>query len=198
MTTDEVEAALLAAFERCDAASCPLTDKQKQILSTSVKLSAQVPTPVSDSANPLDELASEELQAFLQFVLAQEQQNSPWKMQLLNDWLNGNDSGTVQFIRDRYGIAWLNRLETYHFVKYCEAEEMKVRVGDRIEISNGLWEWVQESGPCSREWFLATVIQVDVNADDTTNCIIRFANGSEYEIQGMYQWNRYNWRWAVQ
>ncbi len=32
MTPDEIEAAMLAAFNDCDAASCPLTDTQKEIL----------------------------------------------------------------------------------------------------------------------------------------------------------------------
>ncbi|WP_416670750.1 hypothetical protein [Egbenema bharatensis] len=27
-----------------------------------------------------------------------------------------------------------------------------------------------------------------------TNCLIQFDNGMEYEIQGIYEWNRYNWR----
>ncbi|HEY9646662.1 MAG TPA: hypothetical protein V6C88_09845, partial [Chroococcidiopsis sp.] len=26
-------------------------------------------------------------------------------------------------------------------------------------------------------------------------CTVRFDNGMEYEIQGVYEWNRYNWRW---
>ncbi|MFP5275246.1 hypothetical protein [Coleofasciculus sp.] len=25
--------------------------------------------------------------------------------------------------------------------------------------------------------------------------IVRFDHGMEYEIQGIYEWNRYNWRW---
>ncbi|BDI19545.1 hypothetical protein ANSO36C_53470 [Nostoc cf. commune SO-36] len=31
--------------------------------------------------------------------------------------------------------------------------------------------------------------------DSSTNCVVRFFNGAEYEIQGIYEWNRYNWRW---
>lgn len=59
---------------------------------------------------------------------------------------------------------------------------------------------MQENGPCSREWFLCTILQVKETSNGegvSINCIIRLLdNGAEYEIQGMYQWNRYNWRWA--
>lgn len=207
MTPAEFEAALQAAFNRCVAASCPLTQRQKQILLQVVeelmRKQLELPDSIaagSDTANPLDELTADQRQIFLQFVKEQEQQNRPWKIKLLNDWLQERYSGPVQFIRDRYGPQWLNRLDPVHFAKYAELEgeeALKLKVGDRIEVSNGLWEWVQETGPCSREWFLCTVIRVDQDGGDNafTNCIIRFSNGAEYEIQGMYEWNRYNWRW---
>ncbi|MEH1934664.1 MAG: hypothetical protein V7L14_13280 [Nostoc sp.] len=200
MTPDEIETAMLAAFNRCDVASCPLTDTQKQILLQVVEqIQGNSPYRVSNIANPLDELTPEELEAFLQFVKDEEQRNRTWKVQLLNDWLLENDSGTVQFIRKRYGLQWLNRVESCHFDKYSYFEDaLKLRVGDRIEASNALWEWVQEDGPCKREWFPCMVIQVEeiCNRDDSsTNCVVRFFNGAEYEIQGIYEWNRYNWRW---
>lgn len=200
MTPDEIEASMLAAFNDCDAASCPLTDTQKEILLQVVELIQGNSTfRASDIANPLDELTPEELEAFLQFVKDEEQCNRTWKVQLLNDWLQQNDSGTVQFIRQRYGLQWLNRVESYHFDKYSYFEDaLKLRIGDRIEVSNALWEWVQEDGPCKREWFPCMVIKVEEisNGDDTsTNCVLRFFNGAEYEIQGIYEWNRYNWRW---
>ncbi|MEH2455447.1 hypothetical protein [Nostoc sp.] len=199
MTPDEIEAAMLAAFNDCDAASCPLTDTQKQILLQVVEQIQGNTSGASGIANPLDELNPEELEVFLQFVKDEEQFNRTWKVQLLNDWLLENDSGTVQFIRQRYGLQWLNRVESYHFDKYSYFEDaLKLRVGDRIEVSNALWEWVQEDGPCKREWFPCMVIQVEEinNGDDSsTNCVVRFFNGAEYEIQGMYEWNRYNWRW---
>jgi hypothetical protein len=210
MSPAELEAALQAAFSRCDASNCPLTDMQKQILLQVVeKLTRKqlelLDTSVeSDNANPLDELTPDQRQSFLQFVKEQEEQNSLWKIQLLNDWLQERDSGPMQFIRDRYGPQWLNRIQPIHFGKYAELEgeeALNLKVGSRIEVSNGLWEWVQETGPCSREWFLCTVIQVNEtgNGDGaSTNCIIRFNNGAEYEIQGMYQWNRYNWRWPLE
>ncbi|MBW4642295.1 MAG: hypothetical protein KME23_04640 [Goleter apudmare HA4340-LM2] len=200
MTPDEIDAALQAAFNRCDAASCPLTETQKQILLQIVEqIQGKPHSGVSDIANPLDELTSEELEAFLQFVKTEEQQDRTWKVQLLNDWLLENDSGAVQFIRDRYGLQWLYRVESHHFDKYSDfGDALKLRVGDRIEISNALWEWVQADGPCQREWFPCTVLQVENmnNSDDSfTNCVIRFSNGAEYEVQGIYEWNRYNWRW---
>ncbi|AFZ25066.1 hypothetical protein Cylst_2873 [Cylindrospermum stagnale PCC 7417] len=200
MTTDEIEAALQAAFNCCDAASCPLTDTQKQILLQVVEqIQGNSNSRVSDIANPLDELTPEELAAFLKFVKAEEEENRTWKVQLLNDWLLQQDSGKVQFIRQSYGLQWLNRVESYHFDKYADFEDaLKLRIGDRIEVCNALWEWVQENGPCQREWFACMVIQVDNgtnNNDSLTNCRIRFYNGNELEIPGIYAWNRYNWRW---
>ncbi|MEH2076899.1 MAG: hypothetical protein V7K57_21275 [Nostoc sp.] len=200
MTPDEIEASMLAAFNDCDAASCPLTDKQKQILLQVIEqIQGSYISGVSSIGNPLDELTPEELEAFLQFVKDEEQRNRTWKVQLLNDWLLENHSGTVQFIRKRYGLQWLNRVQSCHFDKYSYFEDaLKLRVGDRIEVSNALWEWVQEDGPCKREWFPCMVIKVEEisNGDDSsTNCVVRFFNGAEYEIQGIYEWNRYNWRW---
>ncbi|WP_017655596.1 hypothetical protein [Fortiea contorta] len=200
MTPDEVEAALQTAFNSCDAARCPLTDMQKQILlQVMEQIQGNCDSSALDTANPLDELTAEELEIFLQFVKTEEQQNRTWKVQLLNDWLLETDSGTVQFIRDRYGLKWLYRVESYHFDKYSDIEDaLKLRVGDRIEISNSLWEWVREDGPCKREWFPCTVLQIDTvsNDDDSfTNGVIRFADGTEYQIQGICEWNRYNWRW---
>jgi hypothetical protein len=197
MSPDEITAALQAAFYRCDVASCPLTDMQKEIL---LQILEQVKEPhpaVSDIANPLDELTQEELQAFLAFVKAQKEQNNSWKVQLLNDWLHENDSGAVQFIRERYGLLWLNSVEPYHFEKYFNQDELKLRLGDRIEVCNALWEWVQDNGPCPPEWYSCIVIKVDEisNGNNSlTNCIIRFNNGAEFEIQGVYEWNRFNWR----
>jgi hypothetical protein len=200
MTPDEIDAALQAAFNRCDVASCPLTDMQKRILLQVVEqIQGTSHSSAANNPNPLDELTPEELEAFLQFVKTEEQQNRTWKVQLLNDWLLDNDSGSVQFIRDRYGLQWLYRVESYHFDKYSYLQDaLKLRIGDRIEISNALWEWVQADGPCQPEWFTCTVLHIEEmidSADSFSNCIIRFTNGAEYEIQGIYEWNRFNWRW---
>ncbi len=210
MTPAEIKAVLQAAFLECEAVLSPLTDQQKQILLqvvaesvTCESLSSSANSdPDSESGNPLDELTPEQRQALLQFVKEQEKLDRPWKIKLLNDWLHNRNSGSVQFIRDRYGPQWLNRIKPIHLAQYFEAETsadgLKLKVGDRIEVSNGLWEWVQENGPCSREWFPCTVVGLSQWSDSDCsyyNCVIRFDNGTEYEIQGVYQWNRYNWRW---
>ena len=210
MTPAEIEAVLQAAFIQCEAVLCPLTEQQKQILlqvvSESVTRQALLASTNSDlendTVNPLNELTLEQRQALLQFVQEQEKRDRPWKIKLLNDWLHNRHSGSVQFIRDYYGPQWLNRVKPKHLAQYFETETpsdgLKLKVGDRIEVSNSLWEWVQEDGPCTREWFPCTVIRVSQQSDSDGsyyNCIIRFDNGSEYEIQGIYQWNRYNWRW---
>ncbi len=155
MTPDEIETALQAAFNSCDAVGCPLTDTQKQILQQVVEqIQGNSNSRASDIANPLDELTPEELEAFLEFVKGEELRNRTWKVQLLNDWLQENDSGTVKFIRQRYGLQWLNRVESYHFDKYSYFEDaLKLKLGDRIEVSNALWEWVQEDGPVNVNGF---------------------------------------------
>jgi len=211
MTPAEIEAVLKVAFIQCETALCPLSDQQKQILLqlvvASVTRDALVSSANDDSdgeiGNPLDELTPEQRQALLQFVKEQEKQERPWKIKLLNDWLHDRNSGTVQFIRDSYGPQWLNRIKPVHLAQYFEAEtsseSLRLKVGDRIEVSNGLWEWVQDEGPCSREWFTCTVVQLSQRTDTDNSyysCVIRFDNGGEYEIQGIYQWNRYNWRWS--
>lgn len=208
MTPAEIKAAMQAAFNRCDVASCPLSEQQKQLLLQAIAELTRNPEQLqesgrlqSESSNPLDELTPAQRRSFLLFVKEQEQQNRPWKIQLMNDWLQERDSGAVQFIRDRYGLPWLNRIKPSHFTKYTDinaGEPLKLKVGDRIEVSNGLWEWVQENGPCKPEWVACTVIQVKETSNGngaSTSCIIRLNNGDEYEIQAVYQWNRYYWRW---
>lgn len=197
MNPAEIEATLQAAFENCEAAGCALTEQQKVILIQAIAQQSEATT-----ANPLSELTTEERYQLWEYIKQLQQENRDWKIQLLNDWLLGRDSGQVQFIRDRYGLSWLNRIKPIHLAEYAdiEAEEaLRLRVGDRIEVSNGLWEWVQETGPCSREWYSCTVLQIKETWDGsstTTSCIVRFTDGTEYEIQGIYSWNRYNWRWT--
>ena len=206
MTPAEIKAVLQAAFNNCDLANCSLSNQQKRILLQIVEelavrqLQLDSNSLELNTANPLDQLSADQRLRLLQFVKEQEQQNRPWKIQLLNDWLEERDSGQVQFIRDRYGVQWLNSIKPIHIAEYADdgEEALKLKVGDRIEVSNSLWEWVQETGPCSREWVTCTVINVNEIGEGnyvSTKCIIRFNNGVEYEIQGVYQWNRYNWRW---
>uniref|UniRef100_A0A832M2X5 Uncharacterized protein n=1 Tax=Oscillatoriales cyanobacterium SpSt-402 TaxID=2282168 RepID=A0A832M2X5_9CYAN len=199
MTPDEIEAALRAAFTQCEEANVSLSSQQQEILLQALGIDHDL------QPNPLDQLSADERRALLEFVQSQEQQNLSWKTTLLNDWLQGQSSGTVQFIRDRLGIQWLEQVRTSHLIEYdhlSEGEVIALKVGDRIEVTNGLWEWVQESGPCSREWFPCTVIGIHEASNEEADglrrhasCIVRFNSGVEYEIQGIYEWNRPNWRW---
>lgn len=161
-----------------------------------------------EADNPLDEMTPEHRSVFLAFIQRQSHQTENWKTSLLNDWLSGSSSGELQFIRDFYGPQWLNRVQATHLAKYLDPHDLKLKVGDQIEVSNGLWEWVQDSGPCLREWILCTVIALRESEDDAfttpdsyrqfTTCTVRFENGREFEIQGIYEWNRYSWRWPEQ
>lgn len=204
MNPAEIEATLQAAFKECETAGCALTKQQQEILVQAIAQSQpSIENTQSNSTNPLLELTTEERRSLWEFIKKQQQQQRDWKIQLLNDWLLSRDSGEVQFIRDRYGLQWLNRIKPVHIAEYAENETedaLRLKVGDRIEVSNGLWEWVQETGPCQREWYSCTVVQVKEAYYDgnntTTSCIVRLSNGAEYEIQGVYTWNRYNWRWT--
>jgi hypothetical protein len=163
-------------------------------------------TSGNNRVNPLDALTPDQRQVLLQFIQEQKRQNRSWKAQLLNDWLYERSSSVLEFVRQQYGLVWLEQIQPEDIAAYADETTMLLKVGDRIEISNGLWEWVQENGPCQREWFPCTIVQVVEVSDGSgspgtgysrqTNCIIRFDNGMEYEIQGVYEWNRYNWRWA--
>lgn len=213
MTPDELEAALELAFEDCDRAAAPLTVEQKQLL----RRSLGVGDARGRARNPLAQLSVVERQALLEFVHHCQQQGQGWKRVLLTDWLQGRASGSVQFLRDRYGLQWLEQVTPRHLAEYEDLLDngplVRLQIGDRIEVSNGLWEWVQDSGPCSREWFPCTVIGLPPDPDEETapeahtealtanspkphtRCVVRFDSGAEYEIQGIYEWNRPNWRW---
>lgn len=210
MTPQEIETVLEAAFARCDRDNCPLDAAQKQILRQIIieELVARAELTNADSpteANPLDELGERQRQALLNYVRAREQQERSWKAELLNDWLLERDSGSVQFIRDEYGPTWLERVKPVHLSAYFELQEdedgLRLKVGDRIEVCNRLWEWVQMDEPGYEEWFPCTVVGISQESDPQcsyTCCIIRFDNGAEFEIPGIDQWNRYNWRWSNQ
>ncbi|MDV3000001.1 MAG: hypothetical protein N5P05_001607 [Chroococcopsis gigantea SAG 12.99] len=186
----EIEIALKAAFKECEQSSCPLTEAQKQIILQNL-LSA-LDNAAHSEGNPLDELTLEERQLLLTYIAAQEGENLDWKAGLLNDWLNDRSSGSIQFIRENYGFSWLNRVRPIHWQEYLKSLRLKrekLQLGDTIEVSNGLWEWVQDEGPCYREWYSCQVISLS-----ETNCTVRFADGTELEIPALYQWNRCNWR----
>ncbi len=199
MTPDEIAAALQVAFNQCEQANTPLNSQQKEIVLRALGIDRD------RQLNPLAALTIEERRALLEFIQSQEQQNLSWKTTILNDWLHGQDSGSVQFIRDRLGMQWLEQVKASHLTEYdhlSEGEVIQLKVGDRIEITNGLWEWVQDNGACPREWFPCTVIGIhDASNKESdglrrhASCIVRFDSGMEYEIQGIYEWNRPNWRW---
>ena len=201
MDQGKIKSALEAAFIQCEIALCPLTDRQKQILlQMLIEISGAnlAQTPSESAENPLDELNPQQRQALLEYIQTQEQQNISWKAKLLNDWLDDRNSGSVQFIRDSYGLQWLSQVQKVHLAEYWEhPDKLALKVGDRIEVCNGLWEWVQDDGPCKREWYPCLVVGVaEVTGDEAsyTSCTVRFENGAEFEIQGIYQWNHSYWR----
>jgi hypothetical protein len=224
MTPAEIEALLQEVILACDRTGHPLNTQQREtifrllirLLISSSETGSVEPDSGDNAAspselrdNPLTDLTAEQRQALLQFIQDQKRQNRSWKAQLLNNWLYDRQSETVEFIQQQYGLSWLEQIQPEDIAEYADEVVMRLQVGDRIEISNGLWEWVQtEDGPCQREWVPCTVIDlVEVSDSDMsastgysqqTNCIIRFSNGQEYEIQGVYEWNCYNWRWADQ
>lgn len=212
MTPSELEATLEAAFSQCAAAGYPLSDRQRQIIVRILLEKAQARNPGEKTgkeqpdSNPLAQLTPTERQALLEFIRRQETQGVSWKATLLNDWLQGKNSGAVQFVREQYGMPWLDQITPDHLAAYNlePRDRRSLQVGDRIEVTNGLWEWVQDSGPCSREWYPCTVVsitelplEVAADAPRQVSCIIRFDSGAEYEIQGVYDWNRPNWRWIA-
>ncbi|WP_013325221.1 hypothetical protein [Gloeothece verrucosa] len=198
MNQAEIETALKTAFFECEKAFCPLNDRQKEIILQT--LLAPFSRPCDLLENPLDQLTSEQRQALLTFIQSQQEQNLSWKITLLNDWLNNQDSGAVQFIRDEYGMVWINQIQPVHLEKFLAQERQKrLQIGDRLEVCNGLWEWVQEEGPCFPEWFPCVVVglsQVDDGESTYTSCVVRFETGTEFEIQGVYEWNQSYWRFA--
>ncbi|MGB3616353.1 MAG: hypothetical protein WBA10_21355 [Elainellaceae cyanobacterium] len=203
MSQSEINAALQAAFRQCRRMGYGLTEAQQQLLCQVVFRQLGLAGDAKACRdNPLDELTPEERRQLIQYVLQSKRQPLSWKILLLNDWLNGSTSGDVQFIRDRYGLQWLDRVEPEHLAVYLDDSESPLSVGDRIEVSNGLWEWVQEQGPCQREWVACQVVSLSGGGDGSEapvsdrdcSAVVRFANGMEYEIQGLYDWNRYQWR----
>ena len=185
MSESELEALLQKAFEQCERLGHRLDAEQKEILRSTLQQETRT--------NPLAQLSPEQRQSVVQFAQSQ----SDWKTSLLNDWLQDRDSGTMQFIRDQYGVSWLNSITVEDLAAYRD-REAQLNIGDRIEVSNTLWEWVQDA---DREWHSCTVIGLsgEIGLSGAENaqeirCTIRFDNGQEYEIQGVYDWNRSNWR----
>lgn len=161
-------------------------------------------TRTSDRPNPLAELTPAQRQELLDFWQAENSDIEAWKARLMNDWLYGTSSGQWQFIRENYGLTWLQRLTAADVAVYQDEPDRPLQIGDRIEVSNGLWEWVQDNGPCTREWVPCVIVALrEIQQDDlstpasyreSTTCVVRFAGGREFEIQGFYEWNQYQWR----
>jgi hypothetical protein len=195
MTQAEIAAALQAAFRQCEMMGCSLSEEQKEILAQVIE--QQLSERSTPATNPLDRLTPDQRNALLQFITLQEQQNQSWKVTLLDDWLQNRDSGNVQFVRDLFGVQWVESITSANLADYEDEAVLKLKVGDRIEVSNTLWEWVPESDPDSCEWFPCTVTSVQDNSEPSqAKGTVRFDNGREYEIQGLYDWNRSNWRWV--
>lgn len=209
MKKADIETALRRAFSECEHYFVPLTCRQKEILLQLVIAELLDSQNVSQAAdeNPLDDLTPSEQKVLLDYIRSTERTGQPWKIKLFNDWLHGQDSGEVQFIRETYGMQWLHQVQSVHVAQSSEKlqqeDTLRLKVGDRVEVSNGLWEWVSRNDVCPEEWFPCTVVRLSQQPDSSemlqnrppTTCTIRFDNGAEFEIQGVYQWNRYKWRW---
>lgn len=202
MDYQQIQSLLETIIQRCEQAQISLSNEQREIIeSVFIETLTASTEDLPNEENPLDELTPEQREALLEFIIAQGQR--PWKAKILNDWLQGRDSGNVQFLREDYGPQWLNRVQPYHVAQYLEqsdrAQEVELKIGDRIEVSNLLWEWVQDDDPDGQDWYPGTVVSLtegEYKGRGYQNCTIRFDNGAEWEVPGIYQWNRYNWRFA--
>ena len=195
-----LQQALEAAFRQCGTAGMALNDVQRQILqqvTQTVLLKALSNPDIADSdENPLELLTEEQRQTLLDFVVECDRTAQDWKTVLFNDWLQGRESGQVQFLRDRYGFEWINRVQRQNIAAYTQTDEPELRMGDRIEVSSRLWEWIPEDLGEEPEWLPCTVVNL-TQLDDieiTLNGTVQFENGVELEIQGLNDWNKNNWR----
>jgi hypothetical protein len=196
MNQQDLEAILKEAFRACELAGLALNTTQQEILLHQLELSLLEIFSVTE--NPLDALSAAERQTLIEYVISCDQNNLDWKAQLLNNWLQGSSSGAVQFIRDRYGLQWLEQVKPVHLAAYADDQAVRVKVGDRLEVASSLWEWVPEAQSERQEWYPCTVIRVfdDGEAEASyVGCTVRMTNGLEYDIYGLYEWNRGNWRW---
>jgi hypothetical protein len=196
-----LEQALEAAFRQCATAGMALNDVQRQILqqvTQTVLLKALTsPDAVDPLENPLDTLTEDQRQTLLDFVTECDRNTQDWKTVLFNDWLQERDSGPVQFLRDRYGFDWINRVQRQNIAAYTEGDEPELRIGDRIEVSSRLWEWIPEDLGEESEWIVCTL--VNLTAPDSTEATsitgtVQFENDLVLEIQGLNDWNKGNWR----
>jgi hypothetical protein len=191
--------ALQAAFRQCETVGSPLSDVQRQIIQQVAQtlLLKTVPDPVLDPVNPLEDLTSEQRQSLLDYVAECDRKGQDWKPTLFNDWMEGRDSGSVQFLRDRYGLDWVNGVQPQHLAAYVERPVTELKVGDRIEVSSRLWEWIPEETDEEPTWVICTVILLYESQEGEIvhlNGMVQFDNGLELEISGLNDWNQSNWR----
>jgi hypothetical protein len=195
-----LEQALEAAFRQCGTAGMALNDVQRQILqqvTQTVLLKAlSNPDAIDSEENPLEALTADQREILLSFIEQCDRTAQDWKTVLFNDWLQGQDSGKVQFLRDRYGLDWINRVQPQDIAAYIETDEPELRIGDRLEVSSRLWEWIPENLGEEPEWLPCTLVQLTQPKDPETtlNGTVQFENGVELEIQGLNDWNKINWR----
>jgi hypothetical protein len=196
-----LEQALEAAFRQCATAGMALNDVQRQILqqvTQTVLIKALTSSDAVDPAeNPLDVLTEDQCQTLLDFVTECDRSAQDWKTILFNDWLQGRDSGPVQFLRDRYGFDWINRVRRQDITAYAEAEELELKIGDRLEVSSRLWEWIPEDLGEEPAWIVCTLInltQPDSSEATSVTGTVQFENDLVLEIEGLNDWNKGNWR----
>jgi hypothetical protein len=194
--------ALEAAFRQCGAAGMALNDVQQQILQqvTQTILLKALANPDTDDPgeNPLDALTEEQRQTVLSYIADCDRNAQDWKTTLFNDWLQGRDSGQVQFLRDRYGFDWINRVQPQDIAAYTDCSEGELKIGDRLEVSSRLWEWIPESLGEEPEWIACTLVALTQPQSEpnptTLSGTVQFENGLELDIQGLNDWNKSNWR----
>jgi hypothetical protein len=196
-----LEQALEAAFRQCATAGMALNDVQRQILQqvTQTVLIKALTTPdeIDPDENPLKTLTEDQRQTLLDFVTECDRNAQDWKTTLFNDWLQGRDSGSVQFLRDRYGFDWIDRVRRQDITTYAETEEQELKIGDRLEVSSRLWEWIPEDLGEEPEWIVCTLINLtypDSIVTTPISGIVQFENDLVLEIEGLNDWNKGNWR----
>jgi hypothetical protein len=196
---ETLQNALQAAFRQCETVGSPLSDVQRQIIQqiTQTLLLKAISDPVLDPINPLDDLTPDQRQALLDYVAECDRKGQDWKPTLFNDWMEGRDSGSVQFLRDLYGLDWVNGVQPQHLAAYAESPVAELTVGDQIEVSSRLWEWIPEETDEEPTWVMCTVMLLYESQETEIvhlNGMVQFENGLELEIPGLNDWNQSNWR----
>jgi hypothetical protein len=180
-----------------------LNDVQRQILqqvTQTVLLKAladlDAPAPNDPGENPLAALTERQRQEMLRYIAECDRDTQNWKTTLFSDWLQGQDSGRVQFLRDLYGFDWINQVQPHHIAAYTESNDEELKVGDRLEVSSRLWEWIPEDLDEEPEWVPCTLISLTQrqSSPELAYGTVQFENGLALEIQGLNDWNKGNWR----